>query len=89
MGFEGMIFHVSHDSVTKVDETAVERDAHLAKNAHRQCRQDAEAAPEAGEDGRGLSYHQRNLAAAFNELNKLPHTPEVKKFYAHIIASQV
>ena len=36
--FEGMIFHVSHDSVTKEGETAEERDARLAKNTDRQHR---------------------------------------------------
>jgi len=30
-----------------------------------------------------------NLAIAFNELDKLPHTPEVKKVQAHIIAAKV
>ena len=30
-----------------------------------------------------------NLAVAFNELDKRPHTPEVKKVRAHIIAAQV
>ena len=30
-----------------------------------------------------------NLAIAFNELAKLPHTPEVKKVRAHIIVAQV
>ena len=30
-----------------------------------------------------------NLAIAFNELDKLPHTPEVEKVRAHIIAAQV
>jgi len=30
-----------------------------------------------------------NLAIAFNELDKLPHTLEVKKVQAHIIAAQV
>ena len=30
-----------------------------------------------------------NLAIAFNELDKLPHTPEVEKVQAHIIAVQV
>ena len=35
-GFGGMIFHVSHDSVTKDGETAEEREAHLAKKASRQ-----------------------------------------------------
>jgi len=30
-----------------------------------------------------------NLAVAFNELAKLPHTPEVEKVQAHIIAAQV
>ena len=102
-----MIFHISHDSVTKEGEIAEERDAHLPKNADRQCRRDAEAAPKAGEDGRGLSCHQRNLeeafdivgdqpiyqtpstnlVVAFNELNKLPHTPEVEMVRAHIIAA--
>jgi hypothetical protein len=32
-GFGGMIFHVSHDSVTRDDETIDERNACLAKNA--------------------------------------------------------
>ena len=35
LGFRGMIFHVSHNSVTKDGETAEEREAHLAKNADR------------------------------------------------------
>ena len=48
-----MIFHVSHDSVTKDDETAEERKARLAKNANHQRRQDAEVAQAADEDGRG------------------------------------
>ena len=94
-----MIFHVSHDSITKDGETAKEHEAHLAKNADRQHRRDAEAAQVADEDGRGPPHHQRNLeeafdmvgdqpvyhtpranlAVAFIELNKLPHTPEVKK----------
>ena len=30
-----------------------------------------------------------NLAVAFNELDKLPHTLEVEKVQAHIIAAQV
>ena len=30
-----------------------------------------------------------NLAIAFKELDKLPHTPEVEKVQAHIIAAQV
>ena len=30
-----------------------------------------------------------NLANAFNELDKLSHTPEVEKVCAHIIATQV
>jgi len=34
--FWGMIFHISHDSVTKDNETAEEREAHLSKNADRQ-----------------------------------------------------
>ena len=38
LGFRGMIFHVSHDSVTKDSETAEEHEAHLAKNADRQHR---------------------------------------------------
>ena len=38
LGFGGMIFHVSHDSVTKDGETTEEREAHLAKNADRQRR---------------------------------------------------
>ena len=44
LGFGAMIFHVSHDSVTKDGETAEEREARLAKNAdHQRCR-DAEVA---------------------------------------------
>ena len=38
LGFGGMIFHVSHDSVTKDGETAKEREARLAKNTDRQRR---------------------------------------------------
>ena len=30
-----------------------------------------------------------NLAVAFNKLDKLPHTTEVEKVRAHIIATQV
>ena len=52
-----MIFHVSHDSVTKDDETPEEREAHLAKNADRQRRRDAEAAQGANEDGHGSPRH--------------------------------
>ena len=37
LGFGGMIFHFSHDSVTKDGETAEESEARLAKNADRQC----------------------------------------------------
>ena len=108
-GFGGMIFHVSHDSVTKEGETIEERDAHLAKNADHQHHRDAEEAPEASEDGHGPPYHQcnleeafdmvgdqpvyqtpsTNLTLAFNELDKLPHTLEVEKVQAHIIAAQV
>ena len=104
-----MIFHFSHDSVTKERETTEERNARLAKNVDRQRRRDAEAAPEADEDGRSPSFHQRNLeeafdmvgnqlvyqtpsanlAIAFNELDKLRHTPDVEKVHAHIIAAQV
>ena len=104
-----MIFHVSHDSITKEGETTKERDTRLAKNANREHRRDAEVAPEASEDGRGPPRHQRNLeeafdmvgdqlvyqtpstnlAIAFNELDKLPHTPEVEKVRAHIIAAHV
>ena len=36
--FGGMIFHVSHDSVTKYGETTKEREARLAKNVYCQCR---------------------------------------------------
>jgi len=99
LGFEGMIFHISHDSVTKDAETAIEHEACLAKNVDHQCCRDAKAAQGAHEDGRGLSHHQHNLeeafdmvgdqpvyqtpsanlAIAFDELDKLPHTPEVEK----------
>ena len=48
-----MIFHISHDSITKDSETAEEREARLAKNADRQRCRDEEAAQGAGEDGRG------------------------------------
>jgi len=94
LGFGGMIFHVSHDSVTKDDKTAEEHEAHLAKNTNRQHHHDAEVAQAADEDGRGPPRHQcnleeafdmlgdqpvyqtpsTNLAVAFNELDKLPHT---------------
>ena len=109
LGFGGMIFHISHDSVTKDGETVEERKARLAKNTDCQRRRDAEVAPEVSEDGRGPSRHQRNLekafdmvddqpvyqtpsanlTVAFNELNKLRHTPEVEKVRAHIIDAQV
>ena len=108
-GFGGMIFHVSHDSVTKDGETAEEHEAHLAKNTDRQRRRDAEVAQATDEDGQGPSRHQcnleeafdmvgnqpvyqtpsANLAIAFNELDKLPHTPEVERVQTHIIATQV
>ena len=98
LGFGGIIFHVSHDSITKDSKTADEREARLAKNADR-CRRDAEVAQATDEDGRGPPRHQRNieeafdmvgdqpvyqtpsanLAIAFNELDKLPHTLEVEK----------
>jgi len=65
-GFRGMIFHISHDSVTKEGETAKEHDARLAKNADRQRCQDIEVAPEGDEDGCGPSRHQRNLEEAFD-----------------------
>ena len=104
-----MIFHISHDNVTKDGETVEEREARLAKNTDRQRCRDAEAAQVANEDGRGPPCHQcnleeafdmvgdqpvyqtpsANLAVAFNELDKLPHTLEVEKVRAHIIAAQV
>ena len=104
-----MIFHVSHDSITKDGKTAEEREARLAKNVDRQHRRDAEVAQVADEDRRGLSRHQHNLeeafdmvgdqpvyqtpsanlAIAFNELDKLSHTPKAEKVRAHIIAPQV
>jgi hypothetical protein len=43
-GVGGMIFHVSHDNVTKDGETVEEREARLAKNVNRQHRLDAKAA---------------------------------------------
>jgi len=66
LGFEGIIFHVSQDSVTKDGKTAEEHDAHLAKNVDRQRRQDAKAAPGADKDGRGPCRHQCNLEEAFD-----------------------
>ena len=72
MGFEGMIFHVSHDSVTKEGETAEERDARLAKNANHQRRRDTKAAPEADEDGHGLPRLQCNLEKAFDMVGDQP-----------------
>ena len=104
-----MIFHVTHNSITKDGETAEEREAHLAKNADHQRRRDEEAAQGANEDGRGPPHQERNLkeafdmvddqpvyqtpsanlAITFNELDKLPHTLEVEKVRAHIIAVQV
>ena len=67
-----MIFHVSHDSVTKDGETAKEREAHLAKNTDRQRRRDVEAAQEADEDGHGPLCHQRNLEEAFDMVGDQP-----------------
>ena len=67
-----MIFDVIHDSVTKEGETTEERNARLAKNVDRQRRRDAEAAPEADEDGRGLPRHQRNLEEAFDMVGDQP-----------------
>ena len=61
-----MIFHASHDSVTKDSETAEEREARLAKDTDSQCRRDAEATQGADEDGRGPPRHQRNLEEAFD-----------------------
>jgi hypothetical protein len=60
-GFGGMIFHISHDSVTKDGETAEECEARLAKNADHQHRRDAEATQGTDGDGHGLPRHQRNL----------------------------
>ena len=107
-GFGGMIFHISHDSVTKDGETAEEHEARLAKNADRQRRREAEVAQTVDKDGRSPPRHQRNLeeafdmvddqlvyltpsanlAITFNELDKLPRTPEVEKVRAHIIPAQ-
>jgi len=67
-----MIFHVSHDSVTKEGETTEECDACLAKNADRQHRRDTEAAPKADKDGRGPPCHQRNLKEAFDMVGDQP-----------------
>ena len=61
-----MIFHVSHDSVTKDGETAEEREAPLAKNANRQRPRDVEATQGAKEDGHGPPHHQRNLEDTFD-----------------------
>ena len=94
-----MIFHVSHNSVTKDAKTTKERVAHLAKNINRQCRREVEATQEAHKEGQGPPHYKRNLeeafdmvgdqpiyqtlsanlAIVFNELDKLPHTPEVEK----------
>ena len=72
LGFRGMIFHVSHDSVTKDSETAEEREARLANNADRQRRRDAEVAQAANKDGRGPPYHQCNLEEAFDMVGDQP-----------------
>ena len=56
-----MIFHVSHDSITKDGKTAEEREARLAKNTDRQRHRDSKAVEPADEDGRGPPRHQRNL----------------------------
>ena len=61
-----MIFHISHDSVTKDGETVEEREARLAKNVDRQRRRDAEVAQATDEDGQGPSRHQCNLVEAFD-----------------------
>ena len=70
--FGGMIFHVSHDRVTKDSETAEEREARLAKNGNRQRRRDAEAAQGADKDGHGPPCHQRNLEEAFDMVGDQP-----------------
>ena len=56
LGFRGMIFHVSHDSITKDGKTSEERNAHLAKNADHQRRRDEEAAR--GVDGDPNALHR-------------------------------
>ena len=61
-----MIFHVSHDSVTKDGESTEEREARLAKNADRQRRRDVEVAQVADKDGRGPPHHQHNLEEALD-----------------------
>ena len=66
LGFRGMIFHVSHDNITKDGETAEEHEGHLAKNADRQCRRDVEVAQAADEDSHGLPCHQHSLEEAFD-----------------------
>ena len=68
----GMIFHVSHDSVTKDGEITKEREACLAKDTDSQCRRDAEATQGADEDGRGPPRHQRNLEEAFDMVGDQP-----------------
>ena len=60
-GFGGIIFHISHNSVTKDGETAKEGEARLAKNTNRQRRRDVEVAQAAVEDGCGPPQNQRNL----------------------------
>ena len=67
-----MIFHVSHDSVTKDSETAEEREARLANNADRQRRRDAEVAQGADEDGHGPPHHRCNLEEAFDMVGDQP-----------------
>ena len=67
-----MIFHISHDSITKDSETAEEREARLAKNADRQRHRDAKAAQGADKDGRSPPRHQRNLEEAFDMVGDQP-----------------
>ena len=55
-GFGGIIFHVSHNSVTNDGETVEECKARLAKNTDCQRRRDAEVAQGANEDGRSPSH---------------------------------
>ena len=60
-----MIFHVSHDSVTRDGEIADERNARLAKNVDRQRRRDEEATCAADGDPNAPHCVHRNLDEEF------------------------
>ena len=72
LGFRGEIFHISHDNITRDDETSDQRDARLAKNADRQHRQDEEATLIADGNPNGPPHMCHNLEDEFNMVGNQP-----------------